>query len=407
MSNAPIDFAAPDFIADPFPELARLRESDPVHWHAPTKSWCLTRYADLTSVYRDSRFSAERIRNFVSDHGEQNPDLELLGECVGLWMVFNDPPTHTRLRKLTQQAFNRKSMEAMRPVIERQVEELLDNFEDTQDVDFVEQLAWPLPANVIADLLGVPREHVEDLKRWSDDLGQFVLTSRINEQKYTVAARALARMNALFTEIIDHKRAHPGDDVIDTLIAASDGTDVLSAQELVAFCVLLLFAGHETTAHFLASGLRALVQHPQQMKILRTNIDDASLVTNACNEMLRYDGPIVAISRHVGESLEFDGASFKRGDRVYLFHAAANRDPIAFANPDAFDVTRSDAAKMIGFGYGIHLCLGIHLARLEGEVAFPLILKRLKDIHLVGPDPHWTDTLVIRGPKSLSISCKI
>lgn len=403
MTQALIDFSAPDVIADPFPALARLRETDPVHWHPKMRSWCLTRYDHLTEVYRDQRFSAQRIRNFVSDHGDKNPDLELLGECVGLWMVFNDPPTHTRLRKLTQQAFNRRSMEKMRPVIARQVDQLLQNLDPAVDTDFVDQFAWPLPANVIADLLGVPREHVEDLKHWSDDLGQFVLTSRINEEKYQVAARGLRNMNELFADIIQHKRANPGSDVIDELIAASDGTETLSAQELIAFCVLLLFAGHETTAHFLASGLRALIKHPLQMQKLTKGLDDEALVTNACNEMLRFDGPIVAISRHVSEDLEFDGANMNQGDRVYLFHGAANRDPQAFENPDDFLVDREAAGRMIGFGYGIHLCLGIHLARMEGEVAFPRILQRLKNLELVGPEPEWTDTLVIRGPKSLPI----
>ncbi len=403
MSEDSVDFSAPDVIADPFPALGRLRESDPVHWHCGMRSWCLTRYADLTAVYRDPRFSAQRIRNFVTDHGGQNPDLELLGECVGLWMVFNDPPTHTRLRKLTQQAFNRKSMEKMRPVIARQVEHLLQEFGDAGQVDFVDRLAWPLPANVIADLLGVPREHVEDLKRWSDDLGQFVLTSRINEDKYQVAARGLKNMNALFADLIKHKRANPGNDVIDELIAASDGSDTLSAQELIAFCVLLLFAGHETTAHFLASGLRALVRHPDQMLKLRAGLNDPALVANACNEMLRFDGPIVAISRHVSEDLEFGGSRMKHNDRVYLFHGAANRDPRVFDRPDDFVIDREEAGRMIGFGYGIHLCLGIHLARLEGEVAFPIILRHLNNIELPGPEPQWTDTLVIRGPKSLPI----
>lgn len=399
-----IDFSSPEIISDPFAALNQLRETDPVHWHESMRSWCLTRYADLTEIYRDDRFSAERIQSFIKSHGNEDADLALLGESVSLWMVFNDPPVHTRLRKLTQAAFTRKSLDALRPVIARQVTTLLDQMEDQQDVDFVQSFAWPLPANVIADLLGVPREHVEDLKHWSDDLGQFVLTSRVNPEKYAVAARGLEKMNELFGSIIEEKRCNPGDDLIDELIRESDDGERLRPQELIAFCVLLLFAGHETTAHFLASGLRALVQHPDQMSTLRAGLNDARLVTNAVNEMLRWDGPIVAISRHVNETLEFRERTMEAGDRVYLFHGAANRDPRVFINPDDFDITRTEASRMIGFGYGIHLCLGIHLARLEGEVAFPMLLQRMHDIELSGEPPQWTDTLVIRGPKSLPVS---
>jgi len=241
----------------------------------------------------------------------------------------------------------------------------------------------------------------------SDDLAAFVLDSKISEDKYAVAARALQNMNELFDDIIEKSRAAGRSDadanIIDRLVSAHDDTDALSTDELVAFCVLLLFAGHETTAHFLATGLRALIQHPEQKNYLISHHDDAAVVTNAVNESLRYDGPILAISRHVLQDHEFYGKEFRRGQRVYLFNAAANRDGRVFARPDQFDLQRSNTSRMVGFGYGIHLCLGIHLARLEGEIALPRLLTRLNHLELADDMLDWTNTLVMRGPKHMRI----
>lgn len=403
-----VDCTSAAFIREPYATLASLREHDPVYWHRDLKSWCLTRYQHVTSAFHDNRFSADRVRSFVDSRPETTPDLDLLGDCVGLWMVFNDPPVHTRLRKLTSRVFTKWNLERIaRPVIQRQVSHLLDTITQRSEVDFVKEFAWPLPAAVIADLLGVPQQHMQALKTWSDDLATFVLDSRNNADKYAVAASGLANMNALFEEIIASSRmaARQGEQatIIDQLVAVHDESDGLSTQELVAFCVLLLFAGHETTAHFLANGLAALIRNPEQKRDLAANSTDVALVNNAVNEMLRYDGPILSISRTVTEDLDFEGRRLKRGDRVYLFNAAANRDPRVFANADAFDVRREDASRMIGFGYGIHLCLGIHLARLEGAIAFPALINRVADFELRDDMRDWTDTLVMRGPKHMRV----
>lgn len=369
----------------------------------------MTRYDHVTSAFHDDRFSADRVRSFVSSRSESDPDLDMLGRCVGLWMVFNDPPAHTRLRKLTSRVFTKWSLERIaRPVIERRVNTLIDSLESQSQVDFVEAFAWPLPAGVIADLLGVPEQQMDSLKQWSDDLAVFVLDSKISEDKYAVAARALDNMNELFEDIIEASRQAGRRDeeanIIDSLVAVHDESDSLSTDELVAFCVLLLFAGHETTAHFLANGLRALIQHPDQKRYLSNHCRDNAVVTNAVNEMLRYDGPILAISRTVTTDHEFFGKAFQQGDRVYLFNASANRDDRVFDNADRFDLQRPNTSRMVGFGYGIHLCLGIHLARLEGEIAFPKIVERLERLELVDDMLDWTNTMVMRGPKHMHIA---
>ena len=314
------DLTSAAFIRDPHPTLAALRESNPIYWHQGLKSWCVTRYDDVARTFTDTRFSADRVQSFARSRSRANSDLELLGDCIGLWMVFNDPPAHTRLRKLTSRVFTKWSLnDVARPLIEARVDQLIEQISATPESDFVADFAWPLPAGVIADLLGVPEQHLSDLKSWSDDLATFVLDSRVDRDKYAVAARGLSNMNALFEDIVEKSRRNRheagGGTIIDQLVAAHDVDETLSKDELVAFCVLLLFAGHETTAHFLANGLRALIAHREAWETIAKGADDTRLLNNAVNEMLRFDGPILAISRTVSEDHDFNGTAFRRGDR--------------------------------------------------------------------------------------------
>jgi cytochrome P450 len=406
MTSIEADFAAPETIADPYPVLRRLQEFEPVHWNEGLRSWCLTRHADVKRAYQDPRLSAERITGFTERQQQLgNTQLEALGRWISLWLVFMDPPRHTRLRKLTQKAFTRRGVARMTRTIEHLINELLDQASDRREMDFVRDFAYPLPANVIADMLGVPREHVEDLKRWSDDVAQFVLTSRVRADRFSVAAESLEQMNALFRDLIAHHRRHPGDDLMDELIAARDDDTgaALSEDELLAFCVLLLFAGHETTTHLFSNGLRAFASFPDELAKMRALGRAPRPVENAVDEILRFDGPVMSVSRIAAEDLELGGRRIREGDQLYLFNAAANRDPRVFEHPEEFRVDRSDARRMVGFGYGIHLCLGIHLARLEAVVGFPILLGRLKDIELVTDAFAWEDTIVTRGVRSLPI----
>lgn len=406
MSVAGVDFAAPETIADPYPALRLLREHDPVHWNPGLRSWCLTRHADVTRAFQDPRLSAARITRFVEQQRARgDARLEALGRWIALWMVFMDPPRHTRLRKLTQKAFTRRGVARLTDAIERLVDELLDRALEGGEMDFVRDFANPLPAIVIADMLGVPRAHVDELKRWSDDVAQFVLTSRVRADRFDVAADSLEQMNALFKDLIAHHRRHPGDDVMDALIAARDDETgaALSEDELLAFCVLLLFAGHETTTHLFSNGLQALMRFPDEMARLRARDGAPQAIENAVDEMLRFDGPVLAVSRIVTEDLEIGGRRLRAGDQVYLFNGAANRDPAVFEAPERFCISRPDARRMVGFGYGIHLCLGIHLARLEAVVGFPRLLRRLRRVELATDRLEWLDTIVARGVHALPI----
>lgn len=392
------DFRDPGVIADPYPLLARLRADDPVHWNDGLRAWVLTRHADVDRAFKDPRLSSDRIRPFVAGQTRANAgDVALLGACLSLWMVFNDPPTHTRLRALVAQAFTRRAVEALRPSIAARVDALLAGPRARGAMDVVADFAWPLPALVIAGMLGVPEGDVDDLKRWSDDLAAFVLAARLDGGKYARASASLAAMNAYFDALIAQRRARPGAQIIDSLIASHDGDDRLTLAELIASCVLILFAGHETTAHFLANGLRALILHPE------VRLDDAGL-RGAVDEILRWDGPSISQVRIAAQDIDLHGRRIARGARVYLMINAANRDPAVFSDPDAFVPSRADGARQLAFGSGIHLCLGAHLARLEGEVAFPRLRAALPRARLTDIVPDWSDSLVIRGMHRMGVA---
>ena len=394
MSTA-FDPRDPGFIADPFPELARLRREDPVHWSERLQGWVMTGYDDIRMSLRDARFSSDRMRPFF-EHltPEARAKLAPLENNIALWAVFMDPPSHTRLRGLMSRAFTSRAIEGLRARISGIVEALLEAMAAKGEVDLIRDFAYPLPAQVIAEMLGVPPADVDLLKNWSDQLNGFVFSARLTPDKYAIATAGIAEMSDYFQRFVTERRNRPGDDVASGLIAASDSGDLLSPDELVAACVLLLFAGHETTTQLLGNGFLALMRHPVEMAKLRDG--DAALVTSAVEEMLRWDGPSLAQVRIMAEDVEVGGRILRRGHRVFQMLAAANRDPAHCPDPDRFDVTRTDN-RHLTFGFGIHFCLGAPLARLEGQIAFPALLRRFRRFEPVGPAPRWSDSLVVRA----------
>jgi cytochrome P450 len=403
-TSVDFDPRTPAAIVDPYAALKPLQDAAPVYWSDRLGAWCVTRYADIRAAFRDRRLSADRIRPFIAQAAPGLRDtVGPLGDHLEHWAVFTDPPDHTRLRGLMNKAFTARAVESLRPNIAAIVDELLDGVEadlsarGSREFDFTAAVAYPLPATVIADMLGVPRADVDRLKDWSDRLAKFVLTSRADPDRYRLAAEGVAEMEVYFHDFLDHPPPGGHTGVTAGLIDARDAGDRLTPDELVANCVLLLFAGHETTTQLLANGLLALLRNPDQMADLRANLDDVGLVQNAVEEMLRFDGPALSSVRVAAEDFDWHGARLRRGDRVFLFQCAGNRDPRAFAAPDRFDIRRDDAKNNIGFGYGIHFCLGAPLARLEAEVAFPRILHRFPGLALADPDPPWSDSILTRG----------
>jgi cytochrome P450 len=391
----------PGVLADPFPLYARLRDEDPAHWSPRLKAWVLTRYEDVKRVCLDTGgMSSDRLRPFFATlPPPEAAKVAELARYLTLWMVFRDPPEHTRLRRLAAKVFNVRSINALRPNIEHLTRWLLDQVADKKEFDFIGEFAMPLPALVIIDMLGAPREELARLKRLSDEMALFIGSARDAPEKYDRAGAATREMAGIFRELITARRAAPQRDLLSELVALDDGGDRLSDDELVATCVLLLFAGHETTTHHLANGLRALLRFPEEMDKLRAS---PALAPAAVEELLRYDGPIGAQVRIVQEPHTLHGRELKVGDRVFLLMNAANRDPRAYDQPDRVDLARNGVPHLT-FGFGAHICLGFPLARLEGQVALPAVLARWRRIEPGAEPVEWMDSMVLRGMKAMPV----
>ena len=397
----PFDYrpSDPGFLADPFPLFHQMRDEDPAHWSPRLKAWVLTRYEDVRRVCLDTeRMSSDRLRPFFSTlpSAEAARMTELI-RILTLWMVFRDPPVHTRLRRLASRVFHVRSIHALRPNVEALTAWLLERIGErighSGEFDFIAEFPGPLPALVIMDMLGVPRGELARLKRLSDEMALFIGSARVAADKYERAEAATHEMAELFRSLIAARRAKPERDLLSELVHLEDEGDRLSEDELVAMCVLLLFAGHETTTHHIANGLAALMRFPAEMAKLRA---DPGLAPAAVEELLRYDGPIGAQVRIVQEPQGFHGREFRPGERVFLMMNAANRDERAYPDPDRVDLDRSGPAHLT-FGFGPHICLGFPLARLEGQVALPAVLSRWQRIEPAGAKLEWMDSMVLRG----------
>lgn len=392
----------PDVIQNPVPALRHLQEHDPVHWSDSLKAWVVTRYDDCKFVALDPRFSAERMKAFFSYlPPEKREKVKNLEWSIGLWAVFLDPPDHTRLRKLMNRGFTSRALKNMEPRIAGLVDELLNAAlkKSNGKMEFIDDFAYPLPALVIMDLLDAPRERLEDFKRWSEELVLFVGGALVTEDKYRRAEQATSEMIECFRDLIQQRRRHPGQDMISALIAAEETGDMLSEEELVANCILLLFGGHETTKNLLANGLLYLIRNPDQAERLRR---EPQLAQSAVEEMLRVDGPSGAMMRVALEDVELHGTVIGKGQRVYVMQNAANRDPRVFSEPDRFDIGRENN-RQITFGHGVHFCIGAPLARMEGRIAFPRILARMTDLKLLRDEPDWLDSVIFRGMRTMPI----
>ena len=394
----------PAILANPYPLFAQMRAEDPVHWSPRLKSWILTRYDDIKRVCLEpERMSSDRLRPFfASIPSEEAKKIGDIMRFLSLWMVFKDAPEHTRLRRLTSKVFHNKSMQAMRPQVETITAWLLAEIGDKTEFDFVADFAGPLPCLVIMAMLGVPKSDLVRVKRMSDEMALFIGSSRTSAEKYGTAEAATHEMAEYFRHHIAQRRARPGDDLLSELVHLEDNGDRLSEDELIATFILLLFAGHETTTNHLANGLLSLAQFPGEAAKLRASPDIAAA---AVEELLRFEGPSGAQVRVVSRAHALRGKDLKEGERVFVMLNAANRDPQAFPDPDRLDLNR-DGVPHLAFGFGMHICLGFPLARLEGQVAFPALLGHFRSIETVGPAPEWINSLVFRGMKALNVSVR-
>jgi pimeloyl-[acyl-carrier protein] synthase len=385
----------PEFLADPYPTYHRLRAEDPVH-HSPLGFWVLTRYEDVSSVLRDPRFVKEPLAALVAARfGAEVP------RGVGLSMLDRDPPDHTRLRSLVSTAFTPRVVEGLRPRIQQIVNDLITRAEAAGGMDVIEEFAYPIPVNVICEMLGVPVADHDRFRGWSLDIARG-LDSIWLPPDSEIPRRSAASRHAIsdyFRGLIAQRRASPRSDLLSALIAAEAAGDKLSEEELVATCILLLIAGHETTVNLIGNGMLALLRHPAELRRLR---ESPGLITSAVEELLRYDGPVQRTARVASADATIGGRTIAKGDMVMPFIAAADRDPAQFPEPDRLDLSRSDN-RHIAFGWGIHFCLGAPLARIEGQIAIDALVRRLPALELATHEPEYRQSLTLRGLKTLPV----
>ncbi|MGK5551148.1 cytochrome P450 [Actinomadura kijaniata] len=400
MSFLSYDPWSPEFVADPYPALARLRDERPVFFDEPTGQWVVTRYADVDALLRDRRLGRSYLH--VATHEEfgrvAEPEfLRPFWDLIRSGMLDVEPPTHTRLRRLVSKAFTARRVEGLRPMVRSLAEELAGALVAKGGGDLLAEVAEPLPVNVIAEMLGVPREDRHLLRPWSADIcGMFELNPP--EEAQRAAARAATEFSDYLRGLARERRARPTDDLISALAQVVDEGDRLTEDELVGTCVLLLNAGHEATVNATGNGWWSLFRNPGELERLRA---DHSLVPTAAEELMRYDTPAPMFERWVLEDVEVEGVTIPRGAEVALHFAAANRDPSVFADPDRLDLSR-DPNPHITFGLGIHYCLGAPLARVELTESYGAILRAAPALTLV-EEPKWKPGYVLRGLESLHV----
>lgn len=372
-----LHLTSPAFKANPFPAFALLRADDPVHQidlSDGQRAWLITRYQDADMVLRDERFVKERLKHGLLS-GEQPHLPGPVGKLMNQILINLDPPDHTRLRQLLTLSFTPRLVEQWRGRIQEITDELIDAVEGQGTMDLIDQFAFPLPIEVISEMLGVPAEDSAQFRTWSNVIAEAIGDPLTLQQ----AGEQFQAFHTYLLALIEEKRQKPEDSLLSRLIQAETEGDRLSLGELVSMIFLLIIAGHETTVNLIGNGVLALLEHPDQMTLLKQN---PALIKTVIEEFLRYRGSLMlATPRWANVDVLLGRKLIHRGDQVLVALAAANRDGEAFANPDTLDITRQEN-RHLAFGKGIHYCLGAPLARLEGQIALGTLLRRLPHLRL-------------------------
>ncbi len=391
---AAFDVTDPQLLADPYPTYAELRATPGLVRWEERGLWLVSRHAEVDATLRDRRLG----RVFTPrEPRERFQPWNLLNE---LSMLELEPPDHTRLRRLVSSSFTPRRVEALRPAITRIVDELLDEAAERGSVDLVSALAEPLPVDVIAELLGIPRSDRPLLRPWSNAIVA-LYEPHHDDATAEAAIRAAREFTAYLREQVADRRARPTDDLLSGLVEASDEGERLTEDEVIVTGILLLNAGHEASVNVAANGAVALLRNPDQLARLRAQPE---LVTSAVEELIRYDSPLSLFDRVAFEPVEIAGQRIEPGERVGLLLGAANRDPDAFDDPDRLDIGRQNN-NHVGFGAGIHFCLGAPLARLELRIAFARLVQRFPDLALDG-EPVRRPTFQFRGFRSVPVKLR-
>lgn len=398
-----LDIVGEEAIRDPARYFGELRARHPIVWDRSSRSWVVTDYGLIARTLRDDKsFSSDRIRPFIDrklNGPGVNPKVRQAFEVLADWLVFNDKPKHLRLRKLINQAFMSKAMERLAARFAALFEEVIAAAPASGDIDLLQDVAVPFSASVISEMLGVPLEDRHRFAEWHRMFGPIIGASLDDGDRYDLLAQGVEELLVYVRTLLARYREEPGDNLLSELIRAGDADEALSEAEILATCTLVIFAGSETTANLICNAILALTRHPAEMARLRAG---AVSIEGAVEEFLRFDGSGKAITRVVRADTAVLGVPMRAGQRVFLIVAAGNHDPAIFDRPDELILDRVSERQHLGFGYGLHSCMGLQLARLETAIAIPGVLAKWSDIRLNGV-VEWHPQLLARGVRALPL----
>jgi len=392
-----------EILQDPYPTYARLHEEGPLH-HLDVGSkfavWSIISHAECSSIAKDPRLSAKRAQQMLLPLPiSRQAEFSELARMFSLWLIFMDPPEHTRLRKLLNKGFSPAAIEGLRPQVEAIVDRMLKPLQHGSEVDLMREFANPMPVSIILEMLGIPQDLNETFVEWSRAIAVFRGSPDRTVEHARAAQDALIALTDFFRKTVAERRRNKGNDLISLLIDIEEEGEVLTEEELYAQCIALLFAGHETTRNLIGNGIYTLLKHPQQAAELRENPE---MIRTAVEEILRFESPVQLTARVLKEEIEVCGQRIPKGWTILCMLGAANRDPKQFKEPNQLNLKRLNN-QHLAFSAGPHFCIGSQLARLEGQIAILNLVQRFPKMKLTGPRPEWASTFGLRGLKTLSV----
>ena len=394
--------ASTEFYNDPYPVYHMLRDEAPIYWSELWNAWVLTRYADVLAIVRDTGRFSNGLR--VPTYLDQLPPSErgrfrMLEDHFAVQIPHSDPPYHTRLRTLITKAFTARMVEALQGRIQELVDDLLDGLEEQGGMDVIWDFAFPLPAAVIGEIVGMPAQDIDQYKEWSSNIMGFLGVTPPDPDYIADAQQSIAELKEYVRRQIEERRRRPHADLLSQLVEVEEQGDRLSEDEIFAIVAVLMSAGHETTTNTIGNGLVALLRHPAMLARLRHEPDQ---IASAVEEILRYDGTTQRHMRVATKDVEMGGHQIGKHQLVFAMAGAANRDPAQFSDPDRFNITRRNN-RHLTFGHGIHFCVGAPLARLETKIAISTLLRRLPRLQLAAEELEWHQHIGLRGLKTLPV----
>jgi cytochrome P450 len=392
-----------EILQDPYPTYARLHEEGPLHYvqvGGKWAVWSIFSYAECSSIAKDPRLSAKRAQQMLlSLPISRQSEFKELARMLGLWLIFMDPPEHTRLRKLLNKGFSPAAIEGLRPQVESIVDGMLKPLTRGAEIDLMREFANPMPVRIILEMLGIPQELRDTFVEWSRAIAVFRGSPDRTVEQAHAAQDALVELTDFFRKTVAERRRNKGNDLISLLIDIEEEGEVLTEEELYAQCIALLFAGHETTRNLIGNGMYTLLRHPEETAELRENPE---MIRTAVEEILRYESPVQFTARVLKEDIEVCGQRIPRKWTMLCMLGAANRDPKKFKDPNQLNLKRLNN-EHLAFSAGPHSCIGAQLARLEGQIALLNLVQRFPQMKLAGPRPQWASTFGFRGLQSLPV----